>query len=176
MLAKNIHKHFIIICLWIFFIHSRKPENIVLPNYSYKLEEKYFSLPSADITTIFLSLGSSLASFKAAKIVAPEDIPIRTPSFSAYNFAILKASSSLTFIIESTTELSYIHGTKPAPIPCILCGPAFSPDKIADFSGSTATTLMLGFNSFNLFPIPVIVPPVPTPATKISISFKFLQQ
>jgi hypothetical protein len=38
-----------------------------------------------------------------------------------------------------------------------------------DSAGSTATTRMAGFFSFRYLPTPLIVPPVPTPATKTSI-------
>jgi len=60
-------------------------------------------------------------------------------------------------------------GINPAPIPCILCGAGFPPDNTDDFEGSTATTFISDLNSFNFFPIPDKVPPVPTPATNASI-------
>ena len=44
------------------------------------------------------------------------------------------------------------------------------PESTGEFSGSTATILTEGFLSFNTSPIPVIVPPVPTPATNMSTS------
>ena len=42
-----------------------------------------------------------------------------------------------------------------------------------DAFGSTATILIFGFFAFNASPTPVIVPPVPTEATKIS-TFPFV--
>ena len=41
-------------------------------------------------------------------------------------------------------------------------------DKTAEVAGSTATIFTLGFCDFKYSPTPVIVPPVPTPATNIS--------
>lgn len=42
-------------------------------------------------------------------------------------------------------------------------------DNTAEEEGSTATILIPGFFDFKYSPTPVTVPPVPTPATKISI-------
>ena len=57
----------------------------------------------------------------------------------------------------------------PAPIPWILCGPGAPPEMTGECVGSTATILRTGFFGFQKRPTPVIVPPVPTPATKTSI-------
>ena len=54
-------------------------------------------------------------------------------------------------------------GTKPAPIPWILCGPGFPPDSTGLSVGSTAITLKLGFLGLMYRLTPVRVPPVPTP-------------
>ena len=59
-------------------------------------------------------------------------------------------------------------GTNPAPIPWILCGPAFPSDNTGEVEGSSATIFTFGFCSFRYSPVPVRVPPVPTPAMKIS--------
>ena len=56
-----------------------------------------------------------------------------------------------------------------APIPCILCVPAFPVDNNGDRSGSTAIILISFFCFFKKRPVPVSVPPVPTPATKTSM-------
>ncbi len=61
-----------------------------------------------------------------------------------------------------------ISGIKPAPIPCILCGPAVPPPKTAEDAGSTAIDTIEGSFSLSVSEVPVIVPPVPTAATKIS--------
>ena len=53
-------------------------------------------------------------------------------------------------------------------MPCILWDAAFPPDITGELWGSTATTFIFLLNSFNLLPIPAIVPPVPTEATKTS--------
>ena len=53
-------------------------------------------------------------------------------------------------------------------MPCILCGPATPPDKTGEPFGSTAIISISGLFSFNLLPIPVILPPVPTQEIKTS--------
>ena len=55
-----------------------------------------------------------------------------------------------------------------SPIPWILCGPGDPPLRIGDSAGSTATICTLGLRSFSTCPTPVIVPPVPIPATTMS--------
>ena len=67
-------------------------------------------------------------------------------------------------------EVSRVLGTNPAPIPWILCGPGCPSERTGDPFGSTAITSTLGFFSFRYLPTPLIVPPVPTPAIKISTS------
>ena len=64
--------------------------------------------------------------------------------------------------------MSSTGGTKPGPMPWILCGPARPPDSTAEESGSTATMRQPGLRSFRKRPAPVSVPPVPTPATRQS--------
>ena len=59
-------------------------------------------------------------------------------------------------------------GIKPAPIPCIKCDPALSPDITALFLGSTAYILQFGLTFFRKRAQPVMVPPVPTPVTRPS--------
>jgi len=56
----------------------------------------------------------------------------------------------------------------PAPIPDIPCLPGILPFKTCDSNGSTATICTSAFCSLKYLAHPVIVPPVPTPATKIS--------
>ncbi len=46
--------------------------------------------------------------------------------------------------------------------------PAFPPLSRGEPAGSTATILTAGFRAFRYSPTPVTVPPVPTPATKMS--------
>ena len=124
---------------------------------------------SGNKTTIFLPLFSGLlASSVAAWIDAPDDIPTNKPSAFATALDALKASSFSTGIISSTISKSKTLGTNPAPIPWILWGPGLWPESTADVAGSTATIFAFGFWDFIYFPIPVTVPPVPTPATNIS--------
>ena len=65
-------------------------------------------------------------------------------------------------------EVSRVSGTNPAPIPWILCGPAVPSVRTGEADGSTATTLTPGLRDLRYLPTPVTVPPVPTPATKMS--------
>jgi hypothetical protein len=51
-------------------------------------------------------------------------------------------------------------------MPWILCGPGRAPESTADVAGSTAISFTSESRSFKNAPVPVIVPPVPTPATK----------
>ena len=60
-------------------------------------------------------------------------------------------------------------GTNPAPMPCILWDPALPPDRTGESFGSTATIFIAGLCFFSPVPTPLMVPPVPTPATNISI-------
>ena len=53
-------------------------------------------------------------------------------------------------------------------MPWILWGAALPPASTGEEAGSTATTCRAGFFSFKYPPTPVMVPPVPTPATKMS--------
>ena len=64
--------------------------------------------------------------------------------------------------------VSRISGTKFAPMPWILCGPGAPPLRIGDSAGSTPTIWMFGLRSLSTWPTPVMVPPVPMPATKMS--------
>ena len=57
---------------------------------------------------------------------------------------------------------------KPAPMPCIGCGPGWPPDKTADASGSTAMQRNDGLRALSTSPTPVMVPPVPIPETRMS--------
>ncbi|MBT9162661.1 MAG: hypothetical protein DDT27_01220 [Dehalococcoidia bacterium] len=53
-------------------------------------------------------------------------------------------------------------------MPCILCGPGCLPAKTWEPSGSTAIAVKPGFLGLITPATPVIVPPVPTPETRIS--------
>ena len=86
--------------------------------------ERYRSPVSGKSTTISLPLFSGrFASSVAAHTAAPEDIPTSTPSLRAIAAPVLNASSFSTGIISSYIFVSSVSGTKPAPMPCILCGP-----------------------------------------------------
>ena len=116
------------------------------------------------------------ATFTEAATAAPQEMPQVMPSSRWSRLAISTASSFVTCTTSSTTPRSRTSGLKPAPMPWILCGPGLgvSPARTAvstgEWAGSTATDQMAFFFSFlRYFVTPVMVPPVPTPATKMSI-------
>ena len=66
-------------------------------------------------------------------------------------------------------RVSSTSGTKPAPMPWILCGPGWPPRehrRVRRLDGHDAARS--GLRSLSTSPTPVTVPPVPTPATKTS--------
>src|SRR2546430_186359 len=52
------------------------------------------------------------------------------------------------------TDRSRMSGTKPAPMPWILCGPDACPESTAEVCGSTAIILQRGICSRNTWPTP----------------------
>ena len=60
---------------------------------------------------------------------------------------------------------------KPGLVPTSLCFPGFPPDKTGDPAGSTTWTVIFGSYSFNVSPVPVIVPPVPDVPTNAANFF-----
>lgn len=107
---------------------------------------------------------SSIAPYSAA----PEEIPTENPSFLASNFAVSKAFSFEDLNISSYISVFNVFGTNPAPIPCILCAPALPYESTGESSISNATIFISPFCFFKYSPTPLIVPPVPTPAIKMS--------
>ncbi len=53
-------------------------------------------------------------------------------------------------------------------MPCILCGDGLPPERTGLSAGSTATALNDAFLGLMYWQMPVIVPPVPTPETRMS--------
>mmetsp|Transcript_17445 Transcript_17445/g.49058 ORF Transcript_17445/g.49058 Transcript_17445/m.49058 type:complete len:236 (-) Transcript_17445:61-768(-) len=108
------------------------------------------------------------ATCSAACTAAPAEIPESRPSSVASLRAMAMASSLPTGITSSMTSRLSTSGTKPAPMPWILCGPGCPPESTGDSLGSTATTCTAGFIALRYSPHPVTVPPVPTPHTRMS--------
>ena len=81
----------------------------------------------------------------AAAMAAPQEMPQRMPSSCIRRRAMALASSSPTCSTRSTMDRSRFFGTKPAPIPWILCGLGLtsSPAMVwlitGEAIGSTAT-------------------------------------
>ncbi len=90
------------------------------------------------------------------------------PSSLARRRAMANASLLLIWITSSSTSVCRFCGMKPAPMPWILCGPGLPPLITGESTGSTATHWKDGFFCLIISPTPVIVPPVPTPATSAS--------
>src|SRR5664280_1971431 len=133
--------------------------------------ERYRSPKEGMTTTISLpAFSGPAATWRAAQMAAPEEMPTSRPSSSAARRARSKASSFSTVMILSMISVSRMAGTKPAPMPWMGCGPFCPPDSTGEAAGSTAMTCTEGLRSFSTSPTPVMVPPVPTPATKMSTS------
>ena len=113
-------------------------------------------------------MSSRSAISSAAATAAPEEMPPGMPSTRASLRAMSKAVSLPIVSTSSIRARSRLPGTKPAPMPWILWGPASPPERIGLSSGSTATIFTCGARCFRTRPTPVRVPPVPTPATKTS--------
>ena len=121
------------------------------------------------ITTISLpAFSARRATSTAAQIAAPDEMPTSSPSSFAERRAIAKASSFFTWMTSSLILVLRMSGTKPAPMPWIVCGPFTPPDRTGEASGSTAIALKDGLRALMTSPTPVIVPPVPTPETRMS--------
>ena len=76
---------------------------------------------------VFPSFSGRRANWAATKAAAPEEMPTSSPSFLASSRPVRMASSLLTSTTSSTMPASKVSGTNPAPMPCILCGPASPP-------------------------------------------------
>ena len=106
---------------------------------------------------------------KAAQTAPPEEPPTNKPSSLISLLAMIKESLSLILMYSSTKLLSKTSGKKSYPIPSTLYGYTSFPPPRIEPKGSTPIILIFGNFSFNFFATPVIVPPVPTPATNIDI-------
>ena len=84
----------------------------------------------------FLPSPSSAATFSAAAIAAPDEIPARKPSWLPNERDVAIASSEGIRTTLSDDFVSNLSGMKPVEIPWILCGPGLSPFKTADSSAS----------------------------------------
>jgi hypothetical protein len=121
------------------------------------------------ITINFPAMAGRCPTAMPAASAAPAEIPTGRPSRRAASRAVSIALSLLTVTTSSITLRSRIAGTKPAPMPWILCGAGWPPDSTGDAAGSTAIARKSGLRALSTWPTPVIVPPVPTPATSASM-------
>mmetsp|Transcript_21912 Transcript_21912/g.61021 ORF Transcript_21912/g.61021 Transcript_21912/m.61021 type:complete len:279 (-) Transcript_21912:42-878(-) len=121
------------------------------------------------VTTRLPAISGLLATSTAARTAAPDEIPQKMPSDVASRRAMAMASSPGIWMTSSSREVSALPGMNPAPMPWILCGPGDPPEMTADSAGSTAMSCMEGFMGLRNCPVPVSVPPVPTPPTRASM-------
>ena len=119
-------------------------------------------------TTCLPADSSRAATCSAAHSAAPQEMPASTPTRRATSRAVEIASSSETVMTSSRSSRLSTGGMKPAPIPWMRCGPMRPPERTADPAGSTPTIRRRGLRVRRYSPAPVIVPPVPTPATSTS--------
>src|SRR5215472_2839310 len=92
--------------------------------------DRYLSAASGIIVTTRLPLPSLLATWIAAKTLAPALDPPRIPSSLAISTTVSKASLSVTMMISSHTLGSNVLGMKLLPMPSTLCGPGGPPPSI----------------------------------------------
>ena len=128
--------------------------------------ERYFLLSSANTVTIVLSAPCIFCAMTAPRKFAPDETPTPIPNFSESIRAIMIESTSSTETISSISSRWTMLGMNSSEIPCILCAPVLYPvGRVGELSGSNGWILQEGFSIFRRFPIPIAVPPVPTPAT-----------
>ena len=90
---------------------------------------------------------------------------MRRPSSRVTLRAAANDSVSLTFTVRSTSDGSNVVGQKSSPTPSTRYGRPVPPEY-TEPSGSAATICTAGFCALRYRATPVMVPPVPTPATK----------
>ena len=117
------------------------------------------------MTTMFLpAISGRPPTSSAAATAAPEEMPTGMPSSSRAACGRCRRRSRCR---PSPPRRSRSgrgpSGTKPAPMPWILCGPGWPPERTGESSGSTATIRSDGLRGLSTWPTPVMVPPVPTP-------------
>src|SRR4029453_4053789 len=122
--------------------------------------------PSGNKTTTSAAGPARSATLTAATTAIPHEPPTNKASSRASRRVISNESASDTAMISSGTVGSYADGQKSSPTPSTRYGRPVPPEY-TDPSGSTPT--MRTFppdTSLRERPAPVMVPPVPTPATK----------
>ncbi len=90
---------------------------------------------------------------------------MRSPSSRVTRRAAANDSASVTITVRSTRAGSYVVGQKSSPTPSTRYGRPVPPEY-TEPSGSAPMICTSGFIRFRWRATPVIVPPVPTPATK----------
>ena len=126
-------------------------------------EERYFQ-PSSATTKTTLPSSSSEAILTATRAIAPEETPQNRPSSSRSLRVNTMASLFVTKILRSSSDRSMIGGMKPS-------SSERSPWTGSPCIGSAATILTWSpSSSLRRRPLPISVPPVPSPATNAATS------
>ena len=125
--------------------------------------ERYFQ-PSSATTNTTLPSSSSPAMRTAMLAMAPLETPAKRPSSSSSLRVHVIASLLVTKILRSSRARSMIGGMKPS-------SSERSPWTGSPCIGSAATILTASPKaSFRRLPVPINVPPVPSPATNADTS------
>jgi hypothetical protein len=120
------------------------------------------------MTTMSLpALSGRFAIASVAQSAAPDDIPSSDPYSRAAFFAVVPASSLVTCTTSSMSPLEELRN-KPGTNSLNFMSTRLAAGKHEGISGSTAIALKEGFLYLIICVTPVIVPQVPTPATKTS--------
>src|SRR5206468_4518168 len=136
---------------------------------SLNILERYLLPLSQTSVTTRLDCFCSRHQRNAAASSVPVEEPPRIPSLRKSSRAVVSASASVTVIASEAKDRSQLGGTKSSPMPSTTQDPGFGmlPVLISGAStdpcGSARIIFVLGATRFRNRPMPVSVPPEPTP-------------
>ena len=116
----------------------------------------------------FALVFGTLSKLDGRKTAAPEEIPTRTPSLCPICLPVAKASLSATGIISSRYLCVKHIGNEACADALNFMSAGNAGGKNCRGGGLNSNDLYVGFLDLRYSPTPVTVPPVPTPATKMS--------
>src|ERR1019366_5203046 len=127
---------------------------------------RYFLFESLNTVATTASPPRSSCASSAARKFAPLEMPTPSPSSVASFCAMRIASPSSTAITRSSSSRCTIGGMNSSLTPWMRCLPTLWPvESVGEFDGSIGWRRIAGFRLRRKRPAPMIVPPVPTPAT-----------
>src|ERR1019366_3447729 len=127
---------------------------------------RYFLFESLNTVATTASPPRSSCASIAARKFAPLEIPTPSPSSVASFCAMRIASPSSTAITRSSSSRCTMGGMNSSLTPWMRCLPTLWPvESVGEFAGSIGWRRIAGFRLRRKRPAPMIVPPVPTPAT-----------